>query len=270
MSGSGASASGRPVALITGAAAGIGAATAETFARRGYDVAVSDLNAPALSEVVARIRAIGRAEALPGDLADFQFVDGLVPWTLKTLGRIDVLVNNAAWRELTTMREISRESWERTLRVCVTAPAFLARAAAEEMGRRQRGVIVNVSSINAERAAGVSPAYVAAKGAIESLTAELAVLYGPSGVRVIAVRPGAVDTALSGAFAKVDAIRQWSNQLIPLGRWATADEIARAIAMLCSDDAAYITGTCVTIDGGWTRALYPDSIRKQMLPERPQ
>jgi NAD(P)-dependent dehydrogenase (short-subunit alcohol dehydrogenase family) len=266
----------RKVALITGASRGIGAATAIEFARRGYDVALTGLDATSLNSIAEQARAHGAtAHTIAGDLEDMSFVESLVDRFVASLGRIDVLVNNAAWRELLTMRQISLESWEKTLRICLTAPAFLAKATAVHMERQKRGVIVNVSSIMSSRASGIAPAYVASKGAMDALTYDLAALYGPSGIRVVAVNPGAVDTALSNDYSAATdqsgfekRMRDWSEQMIPLRRWATPQEIGRTIVAICSDDASYLTGTTITLDGGWSHQFWPYGLKHEQHPDQ--
>jgi NAD(P)-dependent dehydrogenase (short-subunit alcohol dehydrogenase family) len=260
------------VALVTGASAGIGRATALEFAANGYDIGVTALEDQALNGVADQLRAKGaRVLARPGDLADLRFAQSFVQGAATELGAPHVLVNNAAWRELVTMREISADSWERTLRVCVTAPAFMARWVAEQMEPLHRGAIINVSSIMSGHANGLAPAYVASKGAIDSLTYDLAALYGPSGIRVLSVRPGAVDTAMSADIAPKESkesadLRQWSEQMISLRRWAQPQEIARAIVWLAGDEASYITGTSIVLDGGWSRQLYPYGLKNTLRP----
>ncbi len=262
----------KPVAIVTGASRGIGAATAKELGRRGYHVAVVARGAEGLGAVADQIRQAGSdALVCRGDLSDLEFAESAVRQTVRRWNRLDVLVNNAAWRELVTMRAISLESWEKTLRVCLTAPAFLARWAAEVMEPQGRGVIINVSSIQSVRSGGISPAYTAAKGALDALTYELASLYGPSGIRVVAVNPGAIDTELSGDYTDAEGedltqrLREWSEDHIPLGRWGTAEEIARTIAVLAGDDARYITGTTIVADGGWIHAHLPHSLRRATL-----
>jgi 3-oxoacyl-[acyl-carrier protein] reductase len=140
------------------------------------------------------------------------------------------------------------------------------------MERQGQGVIINVSSIMSTRAGGVGPAYVAAKGALDALTYELASLYGPVGIRVVAVNPGAIDTAGSADYTDDEGesltgqLRAWSEDHIPVGRWGTAEEIARTIATLAGDDARYITGTTIVADGGWLHSLFPHRLKKRMHP----
>jgi len=262
----------RPVAIITGASRGIGAATALRLARSGYDLALVARSEDALRQVAAEAAAAGaRALPLAGDLADLSFGQSAVAKTHEQFGRIDVLVNNAAWRELVSMRKISVESWERTLRICLTAPAFLARWAAEFMEPRRTGVIINVSSIMSQQAAGISPAYIVSKGGLDSLTFELASLYGPAGIRVLGIRPGAVDTEMSQDVADTakdadNALRDFSERMIMLGRWATAEEIAEVIAFAASPAASYIHGTMIDVDGGWFRQHLPAGMGREQPP----
>lgn len=270
--------SSRPMALITGAAQGIGLAAAHNFAARGYDLALLDIQAEPLTEAAALVsRTAGgqspRITVHPGDLSGLAFAESALKSAAAEHGRLDVLVNNAAWRELSTMRSITVDSWEKTLRVCLTAPAFLSRWAAEIMEQQGHGVIVNVSSIRSLVPDGLAAAYSAAKGGLDNLTRDLAALYGRCGIRVVGVNPGAVDTALSRDYADAGGssitadLRRSSEDAIPLGRWATAEEIAAAITWLASDEARYITGTSLIIDGGWTHNGTPHSLKHRMAPD---
>ncbi len=263
----------KPVAIITGAARGIGRETTLEFARRGYDLGLIDVLTGDLQEVVALATKLGaKCIAKPCDLNDLDKSQKSVREIGEHFGRLDVLVNNAAWREVKTMREITIDSWERTLKICLTTPAFLARTAAEFMERTRSGVIINVCSIMSRRGGGIAPAYAAVKGGIDSLTYDLASLYGRSGIRVLAISPGAIDTELGADYRNeqgdsFDApLRAWSTSAIPLGRWGQPEEIARVIAMLASDDASYMTGTNVTVDGGWSQTHFPTDLLKQMKP----
>ena len=207
---------------------------------------------------------------IDGDLFDLSFCKRVVDATIEHFGRVDVLINNAAWREVISMRHITPESWDRTLRICLTAPAFLARWAAEDMQQRGRGVILNVSSLMSQTAAGICPAYVACKGGLDSLTYELAALYGQDGIRVVGIRPGAVDTELSNDLTDSEgtqAIRDFSNDMIALQRWAAPKEIANVILFLTSDEASYVNGTNVLVDGGWQHQIYSTSLRRDHLSD---
>ena len=263
-----------PVAIVTGASRGIGAVTSEEFGRRGYRVTLAARTRSDLDKVALRVEAAGgEALVLDGDLADLEFTESIAHRTAEHFGRIDVLVNNAAWRDIVTMRNISIDSWERTLRVSLTAPAFLAKWSASFMEERNHGVIVNVSSVQSVRPGGIAPAYIACKGALDALTGELAVLYGPRGIRVVCINPGAVDTEMSQDYESADGdnitkeLRESSEDRISLGRWARAEEIAKAIAWLASDDASYITGTTILADGGLASQFGPYRINRLLFPE---
>jgi 3-oxoacyl-[acyl-carrier protein] reductase len=264
----------QPVALLTGAAGGIGRATALELARRGYALALADCNGAGLAALAAELPSTEPVPLiLAGDLSDMAFAESTIRETVCRFGRLDLLVNNAAWRELFSMRRISLESWERTLRVCLTAPAFLARWAAEVMERQRRGTIINISSIRAFQPDGIAAAYVAAKGGLDALTYDLASLYGPAGIRVLAISPGAIDTELSRDYTDDSGksltaeLRRSSEDMIPLGRWGRPEEIARMIALLAGDDASYLTGTTIVVDGGWTRNGTPRSLKQRMSPD---
>lgn len=252
-----------------------GRATALEFARRGYNLGLLDVLQDELQATAGEAIGLGaECVAETCDLCSVEASQAALQQIVQHFGRLDVLVNNAAWRELKTMREISVESWERTLRICLTTPAFLSRWAAEVMQPQGSGVIINVCSIMSRRGSGVSAAYPAVKGGLESLTYELASLYGRSGIRVLAVSPGAIDTDLSndypgGEGQSLEApLRQWSVSEIPLGRWGEPAEIARVIAMLSSEDASYMTGANVTVDGGWSHAHFPRDLLKRMKPDQ--
>ena len=262
------------VALVTGASAGIGVAVAEEFAALGHAVGIVGRDAGRLDEVRRRLESAGgRVLALPGDLADLGFAESAVRRVAAEFGRLDVLVNNAAARELVTMREIEPEQWDRTIRICLTAPAFLARWAVEEMERHGGGVIVNVGSMMARQAHGVSPAYVSCKGAMESLTYDLAALYGAAGIRVVTVAPGAIDTSMSTSLGgdgppaggSEDPIREFSESMAMLGRWGRPEEVAKAVAWAASDDASYLTGTTLVLDGGWSRMHMPPHVTQAVV-----
>lgn len=264
------------VAIITGAAGGIGRATALRFASEGYKLVLADLNGNGLQHTLEQARSTSGADCLfcPGDLSDIEFLRSLVIQSIQRWNRLDVVVNNAAWRTIETMRTLDLPTWEKTLRVCLTAPAFLAKWAAVEMEKHTiSGVIVNVSSVMAERAGGTSPAYIAAKGGLESLTRELAITYGRSGIRVVGVAPGSVDTALSNDYTNEQGTNISArlisevNAFTPLGRAGRSEEIAEAIYWLSSEKAAFITGTTVLVDGGLTHNFSSYTVKNLQFPD---
>ncbi|EAQ78362.1 SDR family NAD(P)-dependent oxidoreductase [Blastopirellula marina] len=264
----------RPVAVITGASQGIGAETAQEFARRGYDCVLIARNQSRLQSLADQLETLGAQSIVcSGDLSDLAFARSAIDRSLHQFGRIDVLVNNAAWRKIGTMRTMEPDEWDQTLRVCLTAPAFLAKWCAAAMEPARRGVILNISSIQSKLAPGICPAYVTAKGGLDSLTYELAALYGPVGVRVLSLNLGAIDTEMSADYISSDgedishAIRRYAEDMIPLRRFAQAGEIARSIALLASDDASYMTGACIEIDGGWFHQATPYSLKQQQFPQ---
>jgi len=260
----------RRVVFVTGAAAGIGAAVAEEFASRGDMVVLTDRNGEGLEAMRARIVAAGgEAFAIEGDLTDLGFAESAVQAAARMYGRIDVLINNAGARELSTMRDITPDQWDATIRLCLTVPAFLARWCAEKMEVQGGGVIVNIGSMMARQAHGLSPAYVACKGGLESLTYDLAALYGLQGIRVVTIAPGAIDTSLIPLSSGSDhaAIRDFSESMTMLGRWGAPAEVARAVAWIASDEASYLTGTTLVLDGGWSRMHMPPDIARRLATQ---
>jgi NAD(P)-dependent dehydrogenase (short-subunit alcohol dehydrogenase family) len=209
-----------------------------------------------------------------GDLADEDFLKSIVKDTLVKWGKIDTLVNNAAWRTLETMRNISMENWERTVKVCLTAPAFLAKYVAASMEEQSiPGVIINISSVMSQRAGGMTPAYTACKGALESLTFDLAALYGPKNIRVVSVNPGNVNTDLSSGYKDEkgnnvsELLNDHMSENTPLKRPAAADEIANVSYWLATEDASFITGTTIQVDGGFSHNFNSYPMKKLQYPK---
>lgn len=262
--------------IITGAGGGIGRATALKFAAAGYRLSLVDIDRPALESLVKEIREQYTIEPLPiaGDITKINFIELVVANAVAAWGRVDVLVNNAAWRTIETLRTMTLDNWDKTIRACLTAPAFLAKYCAAHMEQHQvRGVILNLSSVMADRAPGYSPAYVAAKGGLESLTRELAVTYGRSGIRVVSVSPGFIDTALSQGYTSEDgtdvsaAIATDVVAGTPLARAGTPEEVADALCWLASEQASFISGTSITIDGGLSHNFNDYGIKKIQFPD---
>jgi len=261
------------VIIVTGACRGIGKAITETFVDNGDLVAMVSENKNELLKTAASVSNPDNVLVLDGDLAIDDFVDEIVEATYSKWGKIDVLINNAAWRTIETLNTISRENWEKTLKVCLTSPVFLSKMAAKKMKSGNRGgVIIHLSSVMANRAGGTSPAYIAAKGALLSLTYEMAALYGPSGIRVLAVCPGNVTTAMSSDFkdSKGSNISQLlveeMEDMTPLQRSASPEEIAEGVFWLSSNKASFINGTSLDIDGGFAHNFNSYKSKKKQFP----
>lgn len=264
----------KKVAIITGAAGGIGRKIVEKFIADQYAVVLVDLSEEGMLEANSWLKLDSTDYlVLAGDLTNDDFLQQIVATTLEKWGRIDALINNAMWRRVESIHESTPENWNLTLAIGITAPAFLSKYVARALiANKQACTIINVSSVMASLTAGYASAYSVCKGAIESLTYELATLYGPRGFRVVAVRPGSVDTSLSNDYSSQENGNVSSNvqneidDRTPLKRAADPMEIAAAISWLCSDQASFITGTTLTIDGGLTHNFNPYAIKKLIKP----
>jgi NAD(P)-dependent dehydrogenase (short-subunit alcohol dehydrogenase family) len=238
------------VALVTGASRGIGAATAQALAGRGLAVALVARSSGALAEVADRIRAAGgTAMPIEADLGDPDAVEALVPRVSEEFGGLDVLVNNAGILPKASRSErVSRSDWDHVLAVNLTAPWLLAARAHDSMATRGGGVVVNVTSTASFYPSIGLAHYCSAKAALEMTTKVLALEWARDGIRVLGVAPGRVDTDL------VRPILDWDTKRgkppNPLNRLGAPTEVAGVIAFLCSDEAAYLTGTTVVVDGG--------------------
>ena len=264
----------QPVVIITGAANGIGKATAIKFAMNGYALALVDIDSKSLEDL-RKEQEISACDHLciQGDLQDPDFSRKIVESTVKKWERIDVLINNAAWRTIETMRTISLETWEKTLKINLTAPAFLAKLTAGVMEERNiAGVIINISSVMSQRAGGNSPAYIVCKAGLEGLTYELAVLYGPKGIRVVAINPGNIRTSLSSDYNDEkgnnisEKLVDYVNDSTPLKRSGNADEIANVSYWLSTKEASFITGTSILVDGGLFHNFNAYQMKKLQFP----
>lgn len=235
------------VALVTGAYGGIGAAVARRLAAEGAAVGLADIRdpSPAAEEITA---TGGRALPVTADVADEAAWDGAVAAVRDRFGPVDILVSNAYHVEIAPAHETSRQSWDRQLAVSLTGTFLGVRACLADL-RANRGAVVLVSSVHALVGLPGRPAYAAAKGGLVALGRQLAVEYGPE-VRVNTLLPGPILTPAWAQVSEVDRKRSLAETVA--GRFGTPDEVAAAAAFLASPDAAYITGTSLVVDGGWT------------------
>ena len=237
------------VAVVTGAASGIGAATAERLAREGAAVVLADISPKGeeLGKLIAD--AGGRASFVRADVADEQDWARVVA-AAHAYGPVDILVSNAFALDLSAAHETTRASWDRQLAVNLTG-AFLGVQEILPDLRERGGSVVFVSSVHARFGLPGHPAYAAAKGALLALCGQLAVEYAPR-VRVNAVLPGPVMTPAWDSIGEED--RRLTVEATPAGRFGTPAEIAAAIAFLAGPEASFITGASLVVDGGWSVA----------------
>jgi NAD(P)-dependent dehydrogenase (short-subunit alcohol dehydrogenase family) len=240
-------------ALITGAASGIGRATAQLFAREGANVVVVDINEADGNETVTDIqRAGGSAIFVRTDVGKMAEVQAMVQKALDQYGRLDIIHSNAAAYAMGNATQISESQWDRTLDVCLKATWMIARCAVPSMLAQGAGAIVITGSDHAIRGYANYTAYQAAKGGLLALTRSLAADYAPT-IRVNAILPGAVITGLWDDVPETK--RQELAQLSPLKRQGRPEEIAQVALFLASDMSSYMTGTYVVADGGFSSII---------------
>ncbi len=237
------------VALVTGAARGIGLATAKRFLTDGWRVALLDIDGDNLARTIAALDMPTRTLGLTADVAEETQVNTALERVRTSFGRLDALVNNAGIAIFTTARETTVADWQRILAVNLTGPFLVARAATPLLSERG-GAIVNITSISGFRASTLRVAYGTSKAGLAHLTKQLAVELASAGIRVNAVAPGPVDTAMAKAVHSPE-IRKDYHDTIPLNRYGLEEEIAEAIFFLCSERASYITGQILAVDGGF-------------------
>lgn len=244
------------IALVTGSANGIGRAIARTFAAEGAHVILGDTDLPGAQTAVAAIAADGgTAEAHACDVTRGQDVAALLRSIEVAHGRIDVLVNNAGINVRSDFRHLSDADWVRIREVNLDGVVRLARDGFELMRRSKRGSLINIASIMGGRGMRQLVAYSSTKGAVIALTQGLAVEYAPFDIRVNALCPGFVETAMTGRVLKVPAFAKALLDRTPMRRFGRTDEIAAAALFLASDDASYVTGATLAVDGGMSAGL---------------
>jgi NAD(P)-dependent dehydrogenase (short-subunit alcohol dehydrogenase family) len=246
-------ASPQKVALVTGAARGIGLAVARRFLADGWQVALLDIEGDLLAKSVEALAAADRAIGLHCDVSDANAVARALTDIERRFGRLDALVNNAGIAVFAPLLETSDADWSRVLEVNLTGPFLCTKAAAPLMRGHGGGAIVNITSISGLRASTLRSAYGTSKAALAHLTKQLAVELASLGIRVNGVAPGPVDTAMAKAVHSPE-IRADYHDAIPLNRYGLEEELAEAVFFLCSNRASYITGQILAVDGGFDAA----------------
>ena len=238
------------VALVTGAARGIGYATAKRFLADGWRVALLDIDNETLTRNHVALAAPDTTLALQCDVSDEAAVAAAVAKVSARFGRLDALVNNAGIAIFKPILETTLADWSRVLAVNLTGAFICTQAAAPLMRDAGGGAIVNITSISSLRASTLRTAYGTSKAGLAHLTRQQAVELSALGIRVNAVAPGPVDTAMAKAVHTPEIRRDYHDD-IPLNRYGLESELAEAIFFLCSDKASYITGQVLCVDGGF-------------------
>ncbi len=240
------------VALVTGAGSGIGRATAALFAARGGAVVAADLDEAAARETAAAVRAAGgRAEGVRCDVTSADEVRDAVEQARRRFGRLDIVVHCAGILRIAPLEETAEKEWAEVLNVNLTGAFLVTRAALRALRAQGGGAIVHIASRAALRAKEGHGAYSAAKAGILQLTQMAALEGAPHGIRVNCVCPGFIDTPMTRGGYDAGAVESWSR-VCPLGRAGTPEDVARAMLFLASDEAAFITGVALPVDGGRT------------------
>jgi NAD(P)-dependent dehydrogenase (short-subunit alcohol dehydrogenase family) len=241
------------VALVTGAARGIGLAIAKRFLADGFGVALLDIDGSLLETSVAALARPDAILAITCDVSDATAVAAAFAAIERRFGRLDVLVNNAGVAVFAPLMETSDADWSRVLAVNLTGPFLCTKAAVPLMRSHGGGAIVNITSISGLRASTLRSAYGSSKAGLAHLTKQLAVELAEMGIRVNGVAPGPVETAMAKAVHSAE-IRADYHDAIPLNRYGLEEELAEAVFFLCSDRASYITGQILAVDGGFDAA----------------
>jgi len=243
--------SGARVALVTGGAMGIGAAISSQLAARGYTVVVADINLDAAQTTATALEAEGhRVAALRMDVGDPESIAQAFSVIESDYGRCDVLVNNAGIANTVSFLDFPVDTWQKTININVTGVLVAGQHAARLMLKHKWGRIINISSISGIRAGAGRTAYGTSKAAVIGLTRQMAIELAEHGITVNSVAPGPVDTPMTQALHS-DATRESYNRLVPMRRYGSTDEIASAVTFLAGDDASYITGHVIPVDGGF-------------------
>jgi gluconate 5-dehydrogenase len=244
------------VALVTGASRGLGWAMAESLARAGAHVVLNARDRQALDARLAELHAWGLSgETAAFDVTDSAAAEACVAGIAARHGRFDILVANAGINHRKPIIEFELADFHRVLNTNLTASWVLCRAAAASMTPLRTGRIILIGSMSAINARPSISAYVASKGAVHALTRQLAVELAPANITVNCIAPGFFATEMNTALLEDQAFNTWVKKRTPAGRWGRLDEIGAAAVFLASDEASYVNGLIMTVDGGFTAAM---------------
>lgn len=242
------------VAVVTGAASGMGLAVSRRLATAGHRIALLDLDGDAAKRAADALSGEGSdAVALPVDVTDRRAVDAAMTQVRESFGPIEIVVTSAGFDEFQSFTDITAESWDRMLAINLTGTFHCLQAAIPDMVQAGWGRIVTISSSSAQSGAARMAHYVASKGGVIGLTKALALEYAPNGITVNSIPPGFIDTPMvrraeaRGDLPPIDAVVART----PVRRAGTPEDIAAACAFLCSEDAGYVTGQLINVNGGW-------------------
>ena len=241
------------VALVTGSGRGIGRAVALKLAQRGADIAVSDILTAEAAAVAEEVRALGRqATALTADVSVSEDVTRMVAEAKAALGKVDILVNNAGIARDGLLLRMSDDDWDKVIAVDLRSVFLCTKAVMRDMTRKRWGRIINISSVSGLAGNPGQANYAAAKAGIIGFTRTIAKEMASRSITVNAIAPGLIDTGLAHDLS--DQQRQAFVSGIPMGCLGTADDVAGAVAFLASEDARYVTGQVIAVDGGMVLA----------------
>ncbi len=237
------------VAVVTGAARGIGQAISKRLAQEGADVALCDLQAEWLAETAGIVEGLGRkALSLAVDVGDSEAVNACINEVIKVFGKVDIMINNAGITKDTLLVRMSDDDWDAVLRVNLKGTFLFSRAVAKHMMKQRSGAIINIASISGVIGTAGQANYAASKAGVIALTKSTANELASRGVRANAIAPGFISSKMTDALSE-DVRKQYLSR-IPLGRFGTVEDIANAVVFLASEQSSYMTGQTLHVNGG--------------------